>query len=227
MSFTRNLLVVGLALLAACADRKEAAREILVSILPEKRYVEFQNLVEYPDGAVCGEFRTTDPMHGSTRYRPFVVWDGRAEDRPTSQDLAIFCGRDAAAALQETYGIGPLDAPENRLQQIRADISRLEQALQAYADDNHFLPSTQQGLAALLTPTEILPVPTRFREGGYLEQLPLDPWDRPYLYERSGLGGVAHDYRLYTLGADGQVGGAGADADVGSEHVKYLDYIAP
>ena len=47
-------LLAGLALLSACADRKEEARESLLSILPQKRDVEFRELVEYPGGAVCG-----------------------------------------------------------------------------------------------------------------------------------------------------------------------------
>ncbi len=221
------LLLAGLVLLSACSDRKEEAREILVSVLPQKRDVQYRELLEYPGGAVCGEYDTVDPMRGSSRYHPFVVWGTTAEDRPSAEDLAIFCSKDAEAALLATLGIGPLEAPENQLQQIRGDIRAAEAALQAYQIDNHFLPTTAQGLDALLAPSEIPPKPIRFREGGYLAHLPEDPWGRPYRYERSGLGGVAHDYLLFTLGADGTAGGSGKDADVSSKHLKYLDYIAP
>jgi general secretion pathway protein G len=55
----------------------------------------------------------------------------------------------------------------------------------------------------------------------------MDPWGRPYQYEVSGLsGGVAPQYKLYTLGADGETGGEGKNADVGHEHLKYLDHLA-
>lgn len=221
------VLVAGLVLLAACSDRKEAARETLLSVLPEKRDVEYRELVAYPGGAVCGEFRTFDPMRGSDRYRPFVVWGATALEKPSEEDLAIFCSQDAEAALLATLGIGPVDAPENRLQQIRDDIRLIDAALQDYQVDNHFLPTTAQGLGALLSASKMLPAPTRFREGGYLPQLPDDPWGRPYQYERSGLGGVEHDYMIFTLGADGAAGGSGKDADVSSKHLKYLDYIDP
>ena len=221
------VLLAGLVLLSACADRKEEARETLLSVLPQKRDVEFRELVEYPGGAVCGEYNTVDPMRGSTNYHPFVVWDSRAEERPSAEDLAIFCSKDAAAALLTTLGIGPVAAPANQLPQIRSDIRLIESALQAYQADNHFLPTTTQGLGALLAPSEMPPKPARFREGGYLPQLPVDPWGRTYQYERSGLGGIAHDHLIFTLGADGLVGGSGEDADVSSKHLKYLDYIAP
>lgn len=221
------ILLAGLVLLSACSDRKQEAREILLSVLPQKRDVEYRELVEYPGGAVCGEYDTVDPMRGSSRYHPFVVWGSTAEERPSAEDLAIFCSKDAEAALLETLGIGPLEAPENQLQRIRSDIRLIEAALQAYEVDNRFMPTSAQGLQALLAPSEIPPQPNHFREGGYLPQLPEDPWGMPYRYERSGLGGVAHDYLIFTLGADGAEGGSGKDADVSSKHLKYLDYIDP
>ena len=221
------VLLAGLVLLSACADRKEEAREMLLSVLPQQRDVEFREVVEYPGGTVCGEYNMVDTMRGGSNYHPFVVWGSEAEMRPSREDLAIFCSKDPEAALLTTLGIGPVAAPENQLQRIRSDIRLIESALQAYQVDYHFLPTTTQGLGALLAPSEMPPKPARFREGGYLPQLPVDPWGRPYQYERSGLGGVAHDYLIFTLGADGLVGGSGKDADVSSKHLKYLDYIAP
>ena len=41
--------------------------------------------------------------------------------------------------------------------------------------------------------------------------LPLDPWDRPYIYRTSDNG---HQYQVSTLGADGRLGGTGADKDI-------------
>ncbi len=49
--------------------------------------------------------------------------------------------------------------------------------------------------------------------GPYLKKrtLPKDPWGQDYLYRHPGENGP---YDLYTLGADGQEGGSGEDADV-------------
>ena len=57
------------------------------------------------------------------------------------------------------------------------------------------------------------PVPPNWKPGGYLERLPKDPWGRPYQYLSPGLKG---DIDVFSFGADGQSGGTGFDADVGS-----------
>ena len=57
------------------------------------------------------------------------------------------------------------------------------------------------------------PEPRNFKEGGYLEQLPFDPWGRPYLYLSPGENGAVD---IYTLGADGLSGGEGQNADIGN-----------
>ncbi len=50
-------------------------------------------------------------------------------------------------------------------------------------------------------------------DGPYLKKrtVPKDPWGRDYIYRNPGENGP---YDLYTLGADGQEGGTGEDADV-------------
>jgi general secretion pathway protein G len=50
-------------------------------------------------------------------------------------------------------------------------------------------------------------------EGGYLDRMPKDPWDRPYVYENPG---KQSEFDIYSLGRDGQPGGDGPDADVGN-----------
>jgi type II secretion system protein G len=221
------LLLAAAFLLPACTDRVEQAQEILKSRVAEKRFLEFQELQTFPDGVVCGEFRANDPMHGNNSFRRFIVWGDTAEDKPSAVDWDIFCSQDPAAALFANLGIGPVEKEENQLSRIRADLSLLRAALAQYLDDNFFLPSTAQGLAALVTATDIVPKPLKFKAGGYLAAVPDDPWGRPYLYERGRLAGVAQTFRIYTLGADGVAGGTGKDADVGTDHLKYLDHIAP
>ena len=214
-------------LLCACSDGIEQAKERLISQLPDRKEVEFQNLESFSGDVICGEYRNFNPMRGGSGFHRFIVWGEKVETRPSVDDWKIFCSSDPATALRSLTGIGPIDESANQLAQIRSDLGLIETALTAYAEDNFFAPSTAQGLDALVAPTTTRPLPLRFRPDGYLPAPVLDPWGRPYLYERSGLGGVAQEFRLYTLGADGVPGGTGKDADVGREHLKYLDHIKP
>ena len=45
-------------------------------------------------------------------------------------------------------------------------------------------------------------------------EVPTDPWGNPYQYRFPGERGGAYD--LYSLGADGEPGGEGLNADIGN-----------
>ncbi|WP_110643741.1 type II secretion system major pseudopilin GspG [Salinicola sp. CPA57] len=98
-------------------------------------------------------------------------------------------------------------------QKARADLSTLEQALDMYRLDNYRYPTTQQGLAALVSRPTSDPQPDNYREDGYIRRLPEDPWGHPYHYASPGQHGRVD---LYSLGADDQPGGEGIDADIGN-----------
>ena len=102
---------------------------------------------------------------------------------------------------------------EARVVAARQDIAALSQALKLYRLDNLRYPSTEQGLAALVARPTLAPVPPNWKAGGYLERLPRDPWGNPYQYLSPGLRG---EIDVFSLGADGQPGGEGFDADIGS-----------
>lgn len=104
-------------------------------------------------------------------------------------------------------------ADEARIQKVQADFKAIETALKIYRLDNFAYPSTEQGLEALVQPSPIDPQPRNFKEGGYLGDVPRDPWDRPYLYLSPGDNG---DVDIYTLGADGLAGGEDQNADIGN-----------
>jgi len=93
----------------------------------------------------------------------------------------------------------------------RADIAAVEQALALYKLDSGNFPTSEQGLEALVSEPSTGDAPRNWREGGYMERVPLDPWDYPYLYAGDG-----RSYVLRSLGADGQEGGEGYDADIDS-----------
>lgn len=111
-----------------------------------------------------------------------------------------------------------LDRPEEaRRTKAQVQIKSIEEALALYKLDNGFYPTTEQGLQALVTKPEIGRIPTRYREGGYLKKVPVDPWGTEYAYVSPGTHGEAD---IMSYGADGQPGGEGKDADVNSWEVE-------
>lgn len=107
-----------------------------------------------------------------------------------------------------------IDRPDQaRVARAQADLRALSSALGLYRLDNRRYPTTEQGLEALVARPERPPEPENWASGGYLDRLPSDPWGRPYLYLHPG---VHRDYDIYTLGANGEQGGTGPDADIGT-----------
>lgn len=104
-------------------------------------------------------------------------------------------------------------ADSARIQKAQADFKAIETALKIYRLDNYVYPSSEQGLEALVSASPIDPEPRNFKDGGYLSEVPLDPWGRPYLYLSPGENG---EVDIYTLGADGLAGGEGQNADIGN-----------
>ncbi len=104
-------------------------------------------------------------------------------------------------------------ADEARVGKVLADFKNIETALKIYRLDNYVYPTTEQGLEALVEASTLDPEPRNFKEGGYLEEVPLDPWGRPYLYMSPGEHG---EVDLYSLGADGLAGGEDQSLDIGN-----------
>ena len=92
------------------------------------------------------------------------------------------------------------------------DIQTLVGVLKLYKLDNGFYPSTAQGLQSLVKKPETDPVPRNWKQP-YIDQLPKDPWDRPYQYLNPGVHGSID---VFTLGADGESGGEENNADIGN-----------
>ena len=102
---------------------------------------------------------------------------------------------------------------EARAVAAKSDIAALMQALKLYRLDNQRYPTAEQGLAALVTRPEQPPAPPNWKPNGYVDKLRNDPWGRPYQYLNPGLKG---EIDVWSFGADGQQGGSGASADIGS-----------
>lgn len=97
---------------------------------------------------------------------------------------------------------------KSEVKTARAQITALEKALEQYRIDVGSYPSTEQGLAALVTrPANV----TRW-DGPYLSKgVPTDPWGHSYVYKSPGDHG---EIDISSLGRDGRPGGEGIDADV-------------
>ncbi len=98
-------------------------------------------------------------------------------------------------------------------EKARADVALLEQALEMYRMDQLSYPTVDQGLDALITAPNGVANPERYRPGGYIKRLPDDPWGNPYQYVQPGESGP---FDVYSLGADGRLGGEGDNADIGN-----------
>ena len=114
------------------------------------------------------------------------------------------------AAVVVPQFLGRVD--DARVAKAKQDIQALETALTLYKLDNFKYPTTDQGLRALVEkPAD--PAIRNWRVGGYLKRVNKDPWGNDYQYAYPGTHG---EYDLYTLGADGQPGGEGVNADIGN-----------
>lgn len=102
---------------------------------------------------------------------------------------------------------------EARVIAAKSDIRAIMSALKLYRLDNGIYPSTDQGLSALVVKPDTGVIPRNWKQGGYLDRLPKDPWGAPYQYLSPGVNG---EIDVFSLGADGTPGGEGINADIGS-----------
>ena len=100
---------------------------------------------------------------------------------------------------------------DSKVTAAHTDINQLMQALKLYKIDNQRYPTSEQGLESLVRKPTSGPIPPNWKT--YIEKLPNDPWNRPYQYLNPGVKG---EIDVFSYGADGQPGGEGKNADIGS-----------
>jgi general secretion pathway protein G len=117
------------------------------------------------------------------------------------------------AALIVPRVVGRTD--DAKIAAAKQDIASIMQALKLYRLDNGRYPTTDQGLLALIAKPTAEPVPSNWKQGGYIERstVPTDPWGEPYKYLNPGIRG---EIDVFSLGRDKTNGGEGPDADIGS-----------
>ncbi|MFO8004101.1 type II secretion system major pseudopilin GspG [Thioalkalivibrio sp.] len=107
-----------------------------------------------------------------------------------------------------------MDRPDDaRITKVKQDIRTLESALNLYRLDNFRYPTTDQGLDALVERPRSGPEAPQYREGGYMDRLPSDPWGNPYQYLNPGRHG---DFDVFSHGANGRRGGEGIEGEIGN-----------
>ena len=107
-----------------------------------------------------------------------------------------------------------MDRPDQaRATAARADIAAIMGALKLYRLDNGTYPTTEQTLGALVKKPDRGEIPRNWKAGGYLDKLPVDPWQTEYQYLNPGIRG---EVDVFSLGKDRKPGGEGLDADIGS-----------
>jgi general secretion pathway protein G len=121
--------------------------------------------------------------------------------------VMLILGVLAALVVPKLIGRGD----DARVTAARTDIAQIKSALKLYYLDNQRYPTTEQGLAALTSKPAAPPLPPAWKQGGYLDKLPTDPWGKPYMYL---LPGVRGEVDVFSYGADGAAGGEGNNADI-------------
>lgn len=103
---------------------------------------------------------------------------------------------------------------EARVVKAKQDIRTLEGALNLYKLDNHKYPTTEEGLDALVKKPANA---AQWKQGGYIDRLPKDPWNQSYQYLSPGVNG---EIDIFSFGGDKQQGGEGVDADIGNWNLE-------
>lgn len=89
---------------------------------------------------------------------------------------------------------------ETKIQKVKQDLADLEVAMKLYYLDNGVLPTNSQGLKALTSFPIEPPFPKNYKEGGYMENLPVDSWNKDYQYLSFDIDGK----RKYLIWSTGQ-----------------------
>ena len=141
----------------------------------------------------------------STRHRGFTL----IEIMAVVVIIGLLSGIVGLAVFQQV--------DKGRVTATMVQIKNLEGVLELYRMDSGRFPTSEQGLAALVTPPSSQSNSHSYPPGGYLKggRVPKDAWGQDYLYEAPGQHN-RHFYDLWSLGADGAAGGTGVDGDIGN-----------
>ncbi len=149
------MTLLALAFLGGCSNLQQEAQDSLLSTLPDRRGVTYDNVSTYPGNVVCGDYTASSVMGYNKRTRPFIYHEGRVFNQPSADEVAIYCTKEPVEALQERLGIGPMTTDNHALQQVYRDMTALDDALEAHIENRGDLPDSPDGLDMLTHPRAI------------------------------------------------------------------------
>ena len=94
--------------------------------------------------------------------------------------------------------VGNIDVAKE--QRVDSDVEAISMQLRTYEMLNYRMPTTEQGLKALVNQPTTEPRPRRWKQ--LMKTVPIDPWGNEYVYRNPGKGGAA--FEIYSLGPDGK-----------------------
>ncbi len=113
--------------------------------------------------------------------------------------VVIIIGIIAAIAVPRMAG----RTEKARVAAAKQTIASLSAALDAFELSVGRFPTTEEGLVSLVERPPSLMTEDQW-DGPYMREIPLDPWNRPFVYRYPGEHSV--DYDIVSLGRDGQEG---------------------
>ena len=105
------------------------------------------------------------------------------------------------ASMVSVSVMGNKDKAE--IQKACSDLSTLEEAMDLFNLGNHFYPTTDQGLDALVHKPSVGREAKNYSPDGYIKRLPKDPWGGDYQLQSPGEHGK---YDIWSNGPDGEAG---------------------
>ena len=126
--------------------------------------------------------------------------------------VLIILGLLAAVVVRNFVG----STDRARVTTTKTNLRLLHLAVNQFKMDTGRFPTEEEGLMSLIEePTDV----TGYQPGGYLDttEIPTDGWDRDFIYELYPESGKP--FVIKSLGADGEEGGEGYDADLLSTDV--------
>ncbi len=93
-----------------------------------------------------------------------------------------------------------------RITRVESDIENIKTQIQIYEVNGGSVPSTTQGLLALVERPNGDPQPRKWRQ--VMPQLPVDPWGMPYQLRNPATKSTKESYDLFSCGKDQKPGTA-------------------
>jgi general secretion pathway protein G len=124
------------------------------------------------------------------------------ESAYTLFEIMLVLGIIAVLVGSAIYALAPnLDIAKK--QRVTSDIQAISMQLRTYEMLNYRMPTTEQGIQALVQMPTADPKPAHWQK--VMDSVPLDPWGQQYMYRNPGKY-KTDGYDLYSLGPQGKDG---------------------